>query len=370
MTQHPPGGPPPGPPADAYPPHPAPGTGRPPVWAPPPPPPSQEWYAEQARQQQLRKDHPHVEPQTYPLILRTRDYAWWKPLVGLLFGAMVFFMAQILLFVLIIIGAVVDGGSTSLGDRIEQAARLDTVTPWSMLYLNLGLASLILVSWLVVRVVHGLPLRWLASVRPGIRWKFLFACTGVAVVALVISLIVGAFLPGDADGVSGTAAFPTGQLLATAVVILLTTPLQAIGEEYGFRGYLMQAFGSFSGSRVVAVVLSSGLFALAHGTQNVPLFFDRFAFGLTAGILVILVGGLEAGIALHVLNNLLAFGFAIAFDQLDSTLTVSEASWWQLVLTVTQNGIFIGLVLLVARRMGLRTTTMPAPASSRSEQPV
>ena len=29
-----------------------------------------------------------------------------------------------------------------------------------------------------------------------------------------------------------------------------------------------------------------------------------------AGLIVILVGGLEAGIALHILNNLLAFGIA------------------------------------------------------------
>ena len=44
-----------------------------------------------------------------------------------------------------------------------------------------------------------------------------------------------------------------------------------------------------------------------------PIFFDRFAFGLVAGMLVILTGGLEAGIAMHVLNNWLAFGIALAF---------------------------------------------------------
>ena len=80
---------------------------------------------------------------------------------------------------------------------------------------------------------------------------------------------------------------------------------------------------------------------------------------------MILVGGLEAGIALHILNNLLAFGVAIALNQLDSTLNVSEASWWQLPLTITQNGVFLVLVLLVARKMGLRNTTAP-PVLRRS----
>ena len=83
----------------------------------------------------------------------------------------------------------------------------------------------------------------------------------------------------------------------------------------------------------IALVITSGLFALAHGAQNFPLFFDRFAFGLMAGLVVILVGGLEAGIALHILNNLLAFGIAIFFGDLEGALTISEVSWWQLPVT-------------------------------------
>ena len=66
------------------------------------------------------------------------------------------------------------------------------------------------------------------------------------------------------------------------------------GGEYGFRGYLMLASGSLFLSRVAAIVITSLLFALAHGTQNLPLFFDRFAFGLMAGLAVVLIGGLEA----------------------------------------------------------------------------
>ena len=91
-----------------------------------------------------------------------------------------------------------------------------------------------------------------------------------------------------------------------------------MGEEYGFRGYLMQAFGSLTRSLRVAIVAHRRCCSRwPTALQNFPLFFDRFAFGLIAGLIVILVGGLEAGIALHILNNLLAFGVAIALDQLD-----------------------------------------------------
>ena len=139
-------------------------------------------------------------------------------------------------------------------------------------------------------------------------------------------MVGGAAAATTPSDLSGTPSFPTGTLLATAIVVLLTTPLQAMGEEYGFRGYLMQAFGSLTDgiargmnasprtarlvAQGVALVLTSTLFAFAHGVQNFPLFFDRFAFGLIAGLIVILIGGLEAGIALHMLNNLLAFGVA------------------------------------------------------------
>ncbi len=315
--------------------------------------------------------HPHPEPRSYPLMLRTWDYAWWKPILGVLLAVVTFFVVQMVLVVVLVAGAAFDSGPGTFSDKFTEAASLDTVTPWSMLYINLGLASLTLIAWFVERVVHRLRPRWLSSVLPGFRWKFFFVCSGLAVVALIASLIVGALLPHDPNQLSGTAHLPTGQLLATAIVILVTTPLQALGEEYGFRGYLMQASGSFFGSRIAALLITSGLFALAHGTQNFPLFFDRFAFGLIAGLIVILVGGLEAGIALHILNNLLAFGIAIAYNQLDSTLTVSEASWWQLPVTIVQNGVFLLLVLWVARRMGLRSTTAPpAPGAGGQTAPV
>ena len=60
-------------------------------------------------------------------------------------------------------------------------------------------------------------------------------------------------------------------------------------------------------------------------------------FGLIAGWLVIRTGGLEAGIAMHVLNNYLAFGFALAFTDITSTLNVAEVSWWNIPVTLTQS---------------------------------
>ncbi len=329
--------------------------------------------------------HPHSEPRSYPLMLRTWDYAWWKPVVGLLLllvGG--FIVAPILLIPVLAVAVALEGGSGTFGEQFADALTLDSVTPASMLFLNLSLAALTLVAMGITRWVHRLRPRWLSSVLPGMRWKFFLACIGLSVVALVASVLISLLLPHDPTELGGEPNKLTGTLVATGIVILLTTPLQALGEEYAFRGYLMQAFGSFThgiaeasgaSARVaraiaigIALMLTSALFALAHGTQNFPLFFDRFAFGLMAGLVVVLVGGLEAGIALHILNNLVAFGIAIAFGDLQGALEVSEVSWWQLPVTVAQNGIYLVLVLMVARRMGLRSKTSPPEAQRALQQ--
>ena len=148
------------------------------------------------------------------------------------------------------------------------------------------------------------------------------------------------------------------------LVVLLLTPLQAAGEEYLFRGYLTQAFGSLvwgrRASQALAVVGPALIFALFHGfSQDPPVFFDRFAFGVVAGILVIRTGGLEAAIAMHVLNNYLAFTLARTFGDINETLTVTEVSWWNIPVTLTQSLVYAGLVAWVAGRRGLQRETRP-----------
>lgn len=303
--------------------------------------------------------HPHDEPQPYPLILRTRSYAWWRPVVGmLLVVAAMFLFGPVLALPLLGLAVALDHEG-SFADAFEQALQLDTVTWQGLMYLNLALAFLIPATWLVVRFVHGLAPRWLMSVRPGIRWRFFWACFGLSLVAIAASVVVSGFLPADPNGLEASPNEWTGRLAAIGVVVLLTTPLQAMGEEYLFRGYLLQAFGALTRRPWIAVVLTSLLFAVAHGVQNAPLFLDRFAFGLMAGYVVLRTGGLEAGIALHIWNNLIAFGLALALGDIDDTLNVSEVGWSNLPLTLTQNGVYLVLVLLVARRMGITSRTAP-----------
>ena len=210
---------------------------------------------------------------------------------------------------------------------------------------------------------------WVASVVGRLRWKWMAVAFGLAFVALLATLVVGALLPasGDPADSSGDLNHWTSTTRDFVIVIVLLTPLQAAGEEYAFRGYLTQAFGGLFRSRVAAVLLPAVLFALAHGSQDPPVFFDRLAFGLVAGILVLATGGLEAGIAMHVLNNFLAYGFALAFSDMTTALNPTGASWWTLPITLTQSLVYLALAVWAARWMGVDVSTAQRPTIWRAE---
>lgn len=323
---------------------------------------------------------PHPHPVTYPHLLRTVTWEqdWWRTILGGVALPFWFFGGILFLLPLYLVAAGVQSAISgeSYGEVFAGLADLATgdISPASMFYINIHLASITWVAFLLMAYLHRMRPGWLTSVAPRMRWRYFWACMGLSVVAILISLGLSLVLPGSVDdGTGGAVNDFTGELIALAIVIALTTPLQAIGEEYGFRGYLMVALGSLSGwiaertgitreramavGTVIAIVGTSLLFAMAHGVQNFPLFFDRFTFGLIAGVLVVRTGGLEAGIALHVLNNLVAFALAIVYGNVGEALTVSEVSVWNIPMTIAQNGVYLVLCLLVFRRMGLSRHT-------------
>ncbi len=287
---------------------------------------------------------------------------WWRPVVGLIVGVLLMLVAQLVSLVGFA-AYFLASGSDDVGGRLEALSDTAHVSPSLLAYLNLSLAAAIPVALFLTRALHGLPPGWVTSVAGRIRWRWMLVTFGLAFVALLATVVVGSFVPaaGDPADSSGGLNSWTSTTRDFVLVIVLLTPLQAAGEEFAFRGYLTQAFGGLfaplgaNASRAFAVLLPSVLFALAHGAQDAPVFFDRLAFGLVAGVLVIATGGLEAGIAMHVLNNFLAYGFALAFSDMTTALNPTGGSWWTLPTTLTQSLVYLGLSIWAARRMGIST---------------
>lgn len=303
---------------------------------------------------------PPGEGPVYHRLLVLGGRGVWRPLVGLLLLVALVLVGQVAVttgaaFVLALSGASLD----EVGDQLTG----DTVTPAFLAVVNLGWAVAIPAVWLVLFAVHRLRPGWASSVVGRLRWRWLLTCLAIALATLAVTVVVSSFLPAQGDGsveVSGRLNPWSTTVRDFLLVIVLLTPLQAAGEEYAFRGYLAQALGRLGerlGDRVataVAIVVPALLFALAHGAgQDIPIFFDRFAFGIVAGVLVLLTGGLEAGIAMHVLNNFLAFGLALAFGDMTAALTPTDGSWWNVPATLTQSLIYLGACLWAARALGL-----------------
>lgn len=326
-----------------------------------------------------RADVPAVEYHLIQRYVGRVGYpSWWRPVVGVL--ALVVLMLLVVQVALIVVLSAyfLVTGTDDLQGAVNVVLDTDNVTPGGLAYLNVSLAMAIPVCFLLGLLLHRLRPGWLNSVAGRMRWRWLVVCLGLSVVALVATVLVSAVLPAGTEGGAelSTDLNPwTSEVRDFLLVVLLLTPLQAAGEEYAFRGYLTQAFGGlFSGlgpnvARAAAVLAPALLFALAHGAQDVPIFFDRFAFGVVAGILVIATGGLEAGIAMHVLNNFLAFGLALAFSDMSSALNPTGGSWWNIPVTLTQSLVFLFLTITVARRMGIATRVASPPATvlERSE---
>lgn len=286
---------------------------------------------------------------SYPLALRRDGSTPMLAVLGVLagfsgFAVLVPLGAQLVLR----IGHAIRGG-----DWVEYQARANAYQlPEGPMAGNLALALLIPISILIVRYVHGVRPRWLASVQPGMRWRYLVLAIGIAVIALNAVLwasFAAKGWPQFHDGQPGWVGF--------LVLMLFSSPLQAAAEEVFFRGYVLQAIGSATGRTWVGVVGSAVLFALLHGAQNPALFAHRLAFGLLAGALVVATGGLEAGIAAHVVNNVMAYGYAMFTTSIAELKAVRSISWADAGWDILGFAVFDCAAWWLGRRLRLATRT-------------
>lgn len=283
----------------------------------------------------------------YPLALRNADTVWWRSVLGALLGLSLYVVLVGLVSQLVVRLAWALAHPVDYRTYYRQAFAYER--PVGLLGSNLGIATLIPIALVLVLVVHRARTRWLFSVLPGIRWRYLLACL---VTSAVVFVGVQAVLETYAS--SGPVT-PQAGFWGFLVVIVLTSPLQAAAEEIFFRGYLMQALGSVVAKPWFGVVTSAIVFALLHGTQNLALFVNRLAFGLLAGLLVWWVGGLEAGIAAHIMNNVVAFVWAGLTTSIAALRAIRSLTWVQSGIQILAFVLSAAAGLLVARAMKLRT---------------
>ncbi|MFG1948038.1 CPBP family intramembrane glutamic endopeptidase [Nonomuraea sp. NPDC048826] len=310
----------------------------PPAYVPYPPP--QSWFVPVP--QDARYDH----------LARTPVNRIWRQIVGTLIVAAGFFViGTIVLLAGTILGVV-------LGIPAPGPGQISGDPVYGMVELLLSIAAVLPLVFGVAALVQRRRPGTLSSVAGRLRWSWLLICVGVAVLSMVLAQIAQvALLVGtgeQTDDIFGWTGWE--RFLPALIVIILLVPFQAATEEYIFRGWLLQAFGAHLRNPWWGIVISSVLFASLHGYQWAGLL-DVFTFGLAMAFLTVWTGGLEAAIALHVMNNMVAFGISAAAGQLDEALDQASVPvpWQSLVGTVVQLGVFIVLVLYLAKKRSIST---------------
>lgn len=305
-----------------------------------------------------------VVPTEYHQFLRTPRHRWYKPLllILLVLGGW-FLVGQVLLTPVVIWQAMhVHGTFAAAMANIDDPAVL--ASPAVITGNNLTLALFIPAAMLGQWAVYGQRPRWTSSVVGGLRWRWLLTMG-----AIILVLWLG--YTGVEVALSGGLKIAPDRLLLWLVIIVLTVPLQSAGEEYGLRGSLNRAVAAWFGNRIVALaagaVVSGLVFMSLHLAADPWLNVFYFSFGIISALLAWRTGGLEVSIAVHVVNNLVAFTLTAVSGDWDSIFDRQVGTGSPTVLIpVVALLVVLAIAEVLRRRMGI--TRIAAPGALPAAQ--
>ncbi len=221
--------------------------------------------------------------------------SWWKPLVLVVALPLLLVVMQVLFLRL---AGVIEGSDDPLSTEF---------TPLKSLAVNLAIGATGLVAVLLLVWMTRVPWRILFSPRRAFDGRRVAHYSLSA--ALLVGVGVGAVAVVAPESTGWSTFAITGTTIALLTVTLLTTPIQAVGEELMYRTVLLPAAASWV--RAVRPALAVGLvvsalgFAAVHGSTDPWLAGYYVVVAVSTGLMAVLSGGMEAPIAFHAVNNVL-----------------------------------------------------------------
>jgi membrane protease YdiL (CAAX protease family) len=246
--------------------------------------------------------------------------AKWRGILALLSFVVGFLLLS---FTVASIGYVIDVSNGTISDE-QLTSNALPLTPFVLLFLNLSLALCIPLAMLLQWAFFGVRPRFLSSVEGRFRWRW----TGrLALIVLPVFVVYVALLfliqPGGEFRLDATT-------IALVAIVLLTTPLQAAGEEYGMRGLVQRSVGAWFASPraafIVGALISGVVFCSAHFAGDPWLIAYYFLFGVAMSAAAWATGGIEAPIVIHATNNVLIFLPAALLGGLDQGIDRSAGT--------------------------------------------
>jgi uncharacterized protein len=314
----------------------------------------------ESRRRRPRPQALPTSPSEYQQMLRGPLHRWWSPLLALLVVLTLGIVLLVGSLVPIVLIGAIQGVANPLQWTLTTTTQVENLGPAGFLYVNLSLIALIPAAALSIWIGHQIRPRYLSSVRGGIRWRWLARCVLVVVpvwaVYVAISMVV--------DVPQGPR--PQHWLLLIVMVVLLT-PFQAAGEEYLFRGWILQNIGSWFArplvGLLVSLVVSTAAFAAAHTSPDPWIIGSLGCLAVSSTIATWRTGGLEAGIVLHAVNNVTALTMVILFGGWQQAFITQDtrATPAVFVLALIVHGVALTLILVQAKRVELPRLSEPQP---------
>lgn len=303
------------------------------------------------------------------LMRRSENYRWWRPLAftGIGIG---FYGAALLIAILAMFIALIMNPLTWAAENPDDAPdqflmdptlNMATATDFSMTMVSLII--MIPAVYLAYLLIGPKPVGLLISVAGKLRWRWFGLTLGASAILFAVyfglSFGLGALGIGESEPVPAS-SLPADPLFYALLVILLT-PFQCAAEELVFRGAFMQVIGSWLKHPLFAILLPVPFFTIGH-LYDVWGLLDVAAFAIAAGFLTWRTGGLEAAMAMHIINNTFLFLLG-AMGAVD--LNATESNPVSLVFSVCFMALLTFVLVKLADRQGIARTAGPIPAAER-----
>ncbi|WMS31353.1 CPBP family glutamic-type intramembrane protease [Rothia dentocariosa] len=235
---------------------------------------------------------------------------WFTPVLeGLLIAGIYFVLLLIVSFALLAFAVMLRVPYDYLTDLQRIYANVFK-TPLVFIALLITIIPVIPAIFIARLITNFKPLGLIHSIAGRMRWSYLGVFLGFGFLIFGLYYVGFATLDGSLTTHNSVHPLNSGMFWLYIVLILLIVPFQCYAEELLFRGYLMQTVGRWLKNPAWAIIIPAPIFMVLHGYGLWGLL-SVLTMALIAGFLCWYTGGLEAGIGLHIANNVSIFIFGL-----------------------------------------------------------
>lgn len=235
---------------------------------------------------------------------------WFTPVLeGLLIAGIYFVLLLIVSFALLAFAVMLRVPYDYLTDLQRIYANVFK-TPLVFIALLITIIPVIPAIFIARLITNFKPLGLIHSIAGRMRWSYLSVFLGFGFLIFGLYNVGNLVLAGSLTTQNSVHPLNSGMFWLYIVLILLIVPFQCYAEELLFRGYLMQTVGRWLKNPAWAIIIPAPIFMVLHGYGLWGLL-SVLTMALIAGFLCWYTGGLEAGIGLHIANNVSIFIFGL-----------------------------------------------------------